>query len=82
MEAMLTTIIVGVGTVAMVQLLDVPSVHEVVDELVSAARAAAEGEAERLRQQLAEVETDLKAALVKANVIHQDETGVRVGKEG
>src|SRR6266851_5111686 len=33
-------------------------------------------------QQLAEVETDLKAALVKANVIHQDETGVRVGKEG
>jgi transposase len=31
---------------------------------------------------LAEVETDLKAALVKANVIHQDETGVRVGKEG
>jgi transposase len=33
-------------------------------------------------QQLAEVETDLKAALVKANVIHQDETGVRVGKKG
>jgi transposase len=33
-------------------------------------------------QQLAEVETDLKAALVKANVIHQDETGVRVNKEG
>jgi transposase len=33
-------------------------------------------------EQLAEVETDLKAALVKANVIHQDETGVRVGKEG
>jgi transposase len=33
-------------------------------------------------QQLAEVETSLKAALVKANVIHQDETGLRVGKEG
>ncbi len=33
-------------------------------------------------QQLAEVETDLKAALVKAKVIHQDETGSRVGKEG
>jgi transposase len=33
-------------------------------------------------QQLAEVETNLKAALVKANVIHQDETGVRIGKEG
>jgi transposase len=33
-------------------------------------------------EQLAEVETHLKAALVKANVIHQDETGVRVSKEG
>jgi transposase len=33
-------------------------------------------------QQLAEVETHLKAALVKAKVIHQDETGVRVSKEG
>jgi transposase len=33
-------------------------------------------------QQLAEVEADLKAALVKAKVIHQDETGVRVGKGG
>src|SRR2546423_10190175 len=31
-------------------------------------------------QQLAEVETDLKAALVKANVIHQDETALRVSK--
>jgi transposase len=30
-------------------------------------------------QQLAEVETQLKAALVKANVIHQDETGLHVG---
>jgi transposase len=29
-------------------------------------------------QQLAEVETSLKAALVKTNVIHQDETGLRV----
>src|SRR5713226_3020874 len=33
-------------------------------------------------QQLAKVETSLKAALVKANVIHQDETGLRVGKAG
>src|SRR5258707_779373 len=33
-------------------------------------------------QQLAEVETDLKAALIKTKVIHQDETGLRVGKEG
>src|SRR5712691_7399450 len=33
-------------------------------------------------QQLAEVETELKAALVKANVIHQDETGLRVGTTG
>ncbi len=33
-------------------------------------------------QQLAGVETSLKAALVKAKVIHQDETGLRVGKQG
>jgi len=33
-------------------------------------------------QQLAEVETHLKAALVKARVIHQDETGLRVGTTG
>ncbi len=33
-------------------------------------------------QQLAEVETRLKAALVKTNVLHQDETAVRVGKAG
>ncbi len=33
-------------------------------------------------QQLAEVETSLKAALVKTKVIHQDETGLRVGKMG
>lgn len=33
-------------------------------------------------QQLAEVETSLKAALVKAKVIHQDETKLRVGKSG
>jgi transposase len=33
-------------------------------------------------QQLAEVETSLKTALVKQKVIHQDETGLRVGKEG
>jgi len=33
-------------------------------------------------QQLAEMETQLKAALVKAKVIHQDETGLRVGTTG
>jgi transposase len=33
-------------------------------------------------QQLAKVETELKAALIKAKVIHQDETGLRVGTEG
>src|SRR6266571_9014620 len=33
-------------------------------------------------QQLPEVETELKAALVKEKVIHQDETGLRVGKAG
>jgi transposase len=33
-------------------------------------------------QQLAEVETRLKAALVKTKVIHQDETGLRVGTTG
>ncbi len=33
-------------------------------------------------QPLAEVEASLKAALVKQQVIHQDETGVRVKKEG
>ena len=33
-------------------------------------------------QQLAEVETRLKAALVKTNVIHQDETALRVGTTG
>jgi len=33
-------------------------------------------------QQLAEVETRLKAALVKTNVIHQDETALRVGTMG
>jgi transposase len=33
-------------------------------------------------QQLAEVETQLKAALVKAPVLNQDETGLRVGTAG
>lgn len=33
-------------------------------------------------QQLAEVESQLKAALVKAKVIHQDETALRVGTSG
>jgi len=33
-------------------------------------------------EQLAEVETSLKAALMKSPVIHQDETGLRVGTTG
>src|SRR5258708_13796129 len=33
----------------------------------------------RCHQQLAEVETQLKAALIKARVLNQDETGVQVG---
>lgn len=33
-------------------------------------------------RQLAEVEKELKTALVKASVIHQDETGLRVRKDG
>ncbi len=33
-------------------------------------------------QHLADVETRLKTALVQAKVIHQDETGLRVGKTG
>src|SRR5205814_77766 len=33
-------------------------------------------------QQLADVETQLKAALARAQVIHQDETALRVGKAG
>jgi len=33
-------------------------------------------------QQVAEVEKELKAALVKARVLNQDETGLRVGKAG
>ncbi|MEV6522037.1 hypothetical protein AB0M43_08870 [Longispora sp. NPDC051575] len=44
---------------AMVALLDAPAVREAVEDLVSAARAAAEEEADRLRRQLAEVEARL-----------------------
>ncbi|MBA3488247.1 MAG: hypothetical protein H0T78_01665 [Longispora sp.] len=44
---------------AMVALLDIPAVRDVVDEMVSAARLAAESEAVRLRAQLAEVEARL-----------------------
>jgi len=43
----------------MVALLDVPGVHEAVEDIVSAARSEAEREAERLRTQLAEVEARL-----------------------
>ena len=43
----------------MVSMLDVPGVHEAVDEIVSAARAEAERQAERLRAELAEIESRL-----------------------
>ncbi|HJT59163.1 MAG TPA: IS66 family transposase [Ktedonobacteraceae bacterium] len=36
----------------------------------------------RCHQQLAIFEATLKAALIKARVLHQDETGLRVGKSG
>lgn len=43
----------------MVAMLDVPAVHEAVEHIVSAARAEAEQQADRLRAQLAEVEARL-----------------------
>jgi hypothetical protein len=43
----------------MVSMLDVPGVHEAVEEIVSAARAEAEQQAERLRSELAEIEARL-----------------------
>jgi len=43
----------------MVALLDVPGVHEAVDDIVSAARDEAQRQAERLRAELAEVESRL-----------------------
>jgi hypothetical protein len=43
----------------MVSMLDVPGVHEAVEEIVSAARAEAEQQAERLRAELAEIEARL-----------------------
>lgn len=43
----------------MVGMLDVPGVHEAVDDIVSAARAEAESQAERLRAELAEIEARL-----------------------
>jgi hypothetical protein len=43
----------------MVGLLDVPGVHDAVEQIVSAERAAAQEHAERLRSQLAEVEAKL-----------------------
>jgi hypothetical protein len=43
----------------MVAMLDVPGVHEAVEEIVSAARAEAEKEADRLRSELAEIEARL-----------------------
>ncbi|WP_327001385.1 hypothetical protein OHA72_40570 [Dactylosporangium sp. NBC_01737] len=43
----------------MVGMLDVPGVHEAVEEIVSAARAEAESQAERLRAELAEIEARL-----------------------
>jgi hypothetical protein len=43
----------------MVALLDVPAVHEAVEQIVSAERAEAEQQAEKLRAQLAEIEARL-----------------------
>ena len=43
----------------MVSMLDVPGVHDAVEEIVSAARAEAEQQAERLRAELAEIEARL-----------------------
>jgi hypothetical protein len=43
----------------MISMLDVPGVHQAVDDIVSAARAEAERQAERLRAELAEVESRL-----------------------
>jgi hypothetical protein len=43
----------------MVSMIDVPGVHEAVDEIVSAARAEAEEHAEKLRAELAEIESRL-----------------------
>lgn len=43
----------------MVSMLDVPGVHDAVDEIVSAARAEAEQQAEKLRAELAEIESRL-----------------------
>jgi hypothetical protein len=43
----------------MVGMLDVPGVHEAVEEIVAAARAEAESAAERLRAELAEIEARL-----------------------
>jgi hypothetical protein len=43
----------------MVALLDVPGVHEAVEEIVASARAEAQAEADRLRAELAEVEARL-----------------------
>ncbi len=43
----------------MVSMLDVPGVHEAVEEIVANARAAAQREAERLRVELAEIEAKL-----------------------
>ena len=43
----------------MVGLLDVPGVHEAVEHIVSAERAEAEAQAQKLRAELAEIETRL-----------------------
>ena len=43
----------------MVSMLDVPGVHDAVEEIVSAARAEAEQQADRLRAELAEIEARL-----------------------
>jgi hypothetical protein len=60
----------------MVGMIDVPGVHDAVEEIVTSARAQAEREAERLRTQLAEVE----ARLLELQV--DEETAGSNGKPG
>jgi hypothetical protein len=43
----------------MVSMLDMPGVHEAVETIIAAERAEAEGRAERLRAELAEIESRL-----------------------
>ena len=50
----------------MVALLDVPGVHEAVEHIIAAERAEAEGRAQRLRAELAEIESRLSELVERA----------------